>query len=93
MNHYFVKTFIVLPVLFIAGNLFSQTSYNDFQKNSVKVAGIFSSMEDSVIKQFEEKKLAWPPQEMYIRSFKYDRELEVWVKGSRLVVSCPTTCG
>jgi murein L,D-transpeptidase YafK len=39
-------------------------------------------MEDSVRKQFEAKKLTWPPQAMYIRSFKYDRMLEVWVKGN-----------
>ncbi|MBS1512342.1 MAG: hypothetical protein JST86_15955 [Bacteroidetes bacterium] len=60
----------------------AQNSFSDFQKSSTKVAGIFNSMEDSVIKQFDEKKLTWPPQAMYIRSFKYDRQLEVWVKNS-----------
>ena len=39
-------------------------------------------MEDSLKKQFEEKHLSWPAQSMYIRSFKYDRQLEVWVKSS-----------
>ena len=37
-------------------------------------------MEDSLKKQFEKQHLTWPPQSMYIRSFKYERQLEVWVK-------------
>ncbi len=41
-----------------------------------------SRMEDSVKKQFEQQKLTWPPQSVYIRSFKYDRQLEVWVRGN-----------
>lgn len=36
--------------------------------------------EDTLMKQFEEKKLAWPAKYLYIRSFKYDSQLEVWVK-------------
>ncbi len=36
--------------------------------------------EDTLIKQFEEKKLVWPAKYLYIRSFKYDSQLEVWVK-------------
>jgi murein L,D-transpeptidase YafK len=36
--------------------------------------------EDTLMKQFEEKKLKWPAKYIYIRSFKYDSQLEVWVK-------------
>jgi murein L,D-transpeptidase YafK len=36
--------------------------------------------EDTLMKQFEEKKLKWPARYLYIRSFKYDSQLEVWVK-------------
>ncbi|MGG9963691.1 L,D-transpeptidase family protein [Ferruginibacter sp. SUN106] len=83
MKHLFVKTiFFILPFFFIGGTAFSQNSFVDIQKSSVKLSGIFSGMEDSLIKQFDEKKLTWPPQAMYIRSFKYDRQLEVWVKGN-----------
>ena len=39
-------------------------------------------MEDSLKKQFEKQNLTWPPQSMYLRSFKYDRQLEIWVKSS-----------
>ena len=39
-------------------------------------------LEDSLKKQFEKQNLTWPPQAMYLRSFKYDRQLEIWVKSS-----------
>ena len=82
MKNSFVKMMLIaVPVFFTAG-ICAQTSFVEFQKSSIKLSGIFTSMEDSVIKQFEDKKLTWPPQEMYIRSFKYDRQLEVWVKAT-----------
>jgi murein L,D-transpeptidase YafK len=34
-------------------------------------------------KQFEDKKLVWPAKYVYIRSFKYDSQLEIWVKNDR----------
>jgi murein L,D-transpeptidase YafK len=60
---------------------FAQVSFVDNQKSFAKTSAVFGRVEDSVKKQFQEKKLAWPPQSLYIRSFKYDRQLEVWVKG------------
>jgi murein L,D-transpeptidase YafK len=83
MKYIFVKlSFLGLVVFFTAGNTFSQTAFTEFSKGSTKISSILNSMEDSVRKQFEAKKLTWPPQAMYIRSFKYDRMLEVWVKGN-----------
>ena len=82
MKYLFINLiFLTSVVFFIEGNAFSQTSFNDFRA-SAKLSSIFTSAEDSVKKQFEEKKLSWPPQAMYIRSFKYDRQLEVWVRGN-----------
>ncbi len=60
--------------------LSAQTSYINYGRSSGKMPEIFSRIEDSLKKQFEEKKLQWPPQELYLRSFKFDRQLEVWVK-------------
>jgi murein L,D-transpeptidase YafK len=39
--------------------------------------------EDTIMRQFKEKGLVWPARYVYIRSFKYDSQLEVWVKNSR----------
>src|SRR5690606_30525766 len=36
--------------------------------------------EDTLRKQFSALKLEWPAKFLYIRSFKYDSKLEVWVK-------------
>ena len=36
--------------------------------------------EDSLKKQFAKQNLIWPPTSVFLRSFKYNRELEVWVK-------------
>ena len=52
------------------------------QKVSYKIPDVLNRMEDSVKKQFEKQHLVWPPEAMYIRSFKFDRQLEVWVKGN-----------
>ncbi|MCX8020532.1 MAG: L,D-transpeptidase family protein [Chitinophagaceae bacterium] len=37
---------------------------------------------DTLQKQFLQKKLTWPAKYIYIRSFKYDSQLEVWVKNN-----------
>jgi murein L,D-transpeptidase YafK len=71
----------VAAVPFFTAHLFAQGAFVDTKKNTVKVTG-FSSTEDTLRKQFEDKKLAWPPQEIYIRSFKFDKQLEVWVKAA-----------
>ena len=63
-----------------SGDLFSQTAYISYVKSSPKSSDLFYKIEDSLKKQFDDKKLQWPPQELYLRSFKYDRQLEVWVK-------------
>jgi murein L,D-transpeptidase YafK len=57
-----------------------QTSFVDYQKSSLKVSDVFKRKEDTLQKQFAAKKLKWPAHYVYIRSFKYDSELEVWVK-------------
>ncbi len=51
-------------------------------KPFLKSAEVISKLEDSLKKQFEKQKLVWPPQSVYLRSFKYDKQLEVWVKSS-----------
>jgi murein L,D-transpeptidase YafK len=66
--------------------LFSQssTSYNvrflDNQRSYPKISELMSREEDTLQKQFVAKQLVWPARYVYIRSFKYDSEMEVWVK-------------
>jgi murein L,D-transpeptidase YafK len=72
--------FLFCSLLFFVVIAKAQSSYGP-QRASYKMSDVFSRMEDSVRKQFEKKNLVWPPASMYVRSFKYDRQLEVWVKG------------
>jgi murein L,D-transpeptidase YafK len=63
-----------------ANYCFSQGTYVDFPRTSVKVTDLHNRLEDTLQKQFEAKKMSWPPKSLFIRSFKYDKQLEVWVK-------------
>lgn len=45
----------------------------------LEMAGM-KEKEDNLRKQFAQLHLSWPPKQIYIRSFKYDSQLEVWVR-------------
>lgn len=79
----------VLFILSFAVTASAQTSYKigtsfasfiDYQKTFSRPDESFRRKEDTLQKQFEAKKLKWPANYIYIRSFKYDSQLEVWVK-------------
>lgn len=59
-----------------------QNSFVDEQKSNFKIANLFNSKEEVLQKEFEAKGLQWPANFVYIRSFKYDSQLEVWVKNT-----------
>lgn len=81
MKWLFSKFNLALSVALIAAvSSFAQTAFMGNQRSFIKSADITDRMEDSLKKQFEEKNLSWPPQSIYIRSFKYDRQLEVWAR-------------
>ncbi|MER3499327.1 MAG: hypothetical protein C4308_12200 [Chitinophagaceae bacterium] len=63
----------------------SSVSYNSFieyQKSLPRPSEALARKEDTLRKQFEAKKLQWPAKYIYIRSFKYDSQLEIWVKNN-----------
>lgn len=55
-------------------------SFIDYQKSFPRPSEALQRKEDTLQKQFESKNLKWPAKYIYIRSFKYDSQLEVWVK-------------
>lgn len=77
-KYYFIFSF----VCFFAQAGFAQNSYIASRNVSFKMPGSLSAREDSVEKEFKAKGLEWPVRYMYIRSFKYDGQLEVWVKNT-----------
>jgi len=70
--------------LMLSSFAFSQYAYFGDNRAAYRLAAILSRTEDSVIKQFQKKNLNWPPSSIYVRAFKYDRQLEVWVKDDSL---------
>ncbi len=44
------------------------------------LAKTLRAKEEALKKQFSAKHLTWPAKQMYVRSFKYDSQLEVWVR-------------
>lgn len=73
-----VCTILLLVLLCCNGVLLGQNTAGP--KLFLKSPDAAAKMEDSLKRQFEKLNLTWPAQAMYLRSFKYDRQLEVWVK-------------
>ena len=79
---------LVFTVLFLSasaqknGTSFASvsTSFMEYQKTLPRPAEALARKEDTLEKQFKAKKLVWPAKYIYIRSFKYDSQMEVWVK-------------
>ncbi|OJY88677.1 MAG: hypothetical protein BGP13_17380 [Sphingobacteriales bacterium 40-81] len=74
--------FTIIVLVGLAYSVNGQNSFVDYQKSFAKIADVFRRKEDTLRKQFESKKLQWPAKYVYIRSFKYDSQLEVWVKNT-----------
>lgn len=74
-------------LIFVTAILFAQTaafsSFIDFQKTLPRPSEALKRKEDTLQRQFEVKGIKWPAKYVYIRSFKYDSQLEVWVKNDR----------
>src|SRR5687767_1247133 len=58
------------------------TSINflEYQRSFPRINDALKHKEDTLMKQFQDKRLPWPARYIYIRSFKYDSQIEVWVK-------------
>lgn len=76
-----LKPFLVLiACISIYSTSKCQTNFVQFQRTYNRVDNAFKQKEDTLKKQFAQKELQWPPQQLYLRSFKYDSQLEVWIK-------------
>ena len=78
------RRFLLLVYCFLFLSLFAraQNSFIDFQKTFSRVAYAMKMKEDTLRKQFTAANISWPPRQIYIRSFKYDSQLEVWVRNN-----------
>jgi murein L,D-transpeptidase YafK len=79
------KLKVLLVSIFVVMIAQAQTStplfnFIDYQRSFPRINDALKRRQDTLMKQFREKKLAWPAKNIYLRSFKYDSQLEVWVK-------------
>jgi murein L,D-transpeptidase YafK len=76
MNLFF-KSFVLLGILVVFGS-------NGIAQNGLtkKEQLAFDKREKHLKKQFEEAALSWPAKQLYIRSFKQDGQLEIWVRNA-----------
>ncbi|WP_346239318.1 L,D-transpeptidase family protein [Niabella insulamsoli] len=65
-----------------ASNFSSSPSFVAYQMGFQRPRESFARKEANLKALFEVKNLKWPARYMYIRSFKYDSQLEVWVKNT-----------
>jgi murein L,D-transpeptidase YafK len=83
-----MKAFLAILILFVSIGARSQNSASNFtfieyQKSFPRISEALKRKEDTLMKQFQEKKLQWPAKYVYLRSFKYDSQLEVWIKSDK----------
>lgn len=79
---------VILTTIVLAfpafGLLAQMSSYSvnflDYQRSIPKISDLMKRKEDTLMKQFQARGLVWPAKYIYLRSFKYDSELELWVK-------------
>jgi len=74
--------FILLLLAFSLGTLLQQASAQSFKDRQIKYprVGVAVAEKESVIRElFKQKKFHYPPQRIFIRVFKHDSILEVWV--------------
>jgi len=77
----FIQRILLIPAWMICLSVQAQSFLKD-QMSSPIFRNAYEHKDDTLKKQFAEKGLAYPARYIYIRSFKYDSQLEVWVKNN-----------
>ncbi|MBS1746069.1 MAG: L,D-transpeptidase family protein [Bacteroidetes bacterium] len=78
-----MKFFAAIVFFFFCLNADAQKSFIEYQGNFPRVADAMNRKADTLKKQFEKAGLQWPAYQILIRSFKYDSQLEVWVRNNQ----------
>ena len=74
--------FVFISFVTISITAAAQANFVETQKTYPRVASALKQKEDTLQKQFAAAGLQWPPKQMYLRNFKYDGQLEVWVRNT-----------
>lgn len=83
MKVYLAIIFLMLSIGGRSQNSATNFTFIEYQKSFPRISEALKRKEDTLMKQFQEKKLVWPAKYIYLRSYKYDSQLEVWVKSDK----------
>lgn len=85
MKHTIFLLTLLCSALFMKGQT-SVPAFNfiEYQRTFPRISDALKRQEENLKKQFRDKNLEWPVKNIYLRSFKYDSRLEVWVKYDKL---------
>ena len=76
-----LKLWITLFLIFLKlENMKGQSDFLGDQLNFERVRNAFDLKSEKLQEEFKHKYVSWPPQNIFIRSFKADLSLEVWLK-------------
>jgi len=82
MNFSF-RLFIAGSILLCSQFLYAQKGgFVESQKSNANARAVFKLKEDTLKKQFAAAGITWPASQIYIRSFKYDSQMEVWARSN-----------
>ncbi|MBO9153872.1 MULTISPECIES: L,D-transpeptidase family protein [Chitinophaga] len=75
---------LIIGILSLLGamNVHAQQSFLENQKMFPRVGEAFREKELALKQEFAKKGIAYPAKQMFIRSFKLDSELEIWVRNN-----------
>lgn len=73
---------LAIVALTLSVSVIAQPSFVDAQKRYPHVASAAKQKEDTLKTRATALGLEWPLKQIYIRSFKYDSQLEVWARNS-----------
>lgn len=74
---YFIFSFLLF---FAVASVNAQNSFWQSQRAAMRVNNAFSNKEELLQKEFAVKGLEYPAKNVFLRSFKYNSQLEVWVR-------------
>ena len=75
------RNLVILMVVYVCcDQVIAQPSFVERQLSQGKIADIFNHRQDSLKKEFSVKQFNWPPRNLYIRSFKHEQLMQIWIK-------------
>ena len=80
-----MKKFWIIVVLLVHQGTLNLMANEDFLKEQLgfqRVNEAYDERIEEIKEQFNERGLSFPPKEIYLRAFKHDLELEIWVRDS-----------